>query len=180
MNQLLRFGLILGVICLAATLVLAVTYHITKPEIDKKLREEEQEALMLIIPEADFFRERSSDGFEYFEAVKGQDTIGYCIRITTNGYNGFIRMVAGIDPNGIIKGVEVLQHEETPGLGGKVDEVRPGEKESSFLMQFRGKQARTIAVKKDIDAITGATITSRAVTDSINKTVNEFLSKVKR
>lgn len=180
MNQLLKFGLILGVICLAATLVLAVTYEITKPKIDEQMRLEEKEALKAIMPEAGSFIEKTLDGITYFEAVKETGLIGYCVKIVGNGYGGYIHMIVGIDPNGVIKGLEVLDHQETPGLGSKINEAGPGEKEPRFLRQFKGKQARTVAVKKDIDAITGATISSKAVTDAVNKTVGEFLAKVRR
>lgn len=180
MSQLAKFGLILGVICLAATLVLALTYEITKPKIDEQLRIEEQAALKKIIPEADSFEPKTIDGIEYFEALKGSDLIGYCLKVTGTGYGGYMRIIVGIDPAGTIKGVSILEHQETPGLGSKINEIKPGETEPYFLRQFKGKSARTVTVKKDIDAITGATISSKAVTDAINQTVDAFLSKVKR
>lgn len=180
MSQLLKFGLILGVICLAATLVLAVTYEVTRPKIEEQLKAEEQSALKAIVPGADVFAEKSVDGIEYFEALKGRDLVGYCVRVTGMGYNGYIRMVVGIDTLGAIKGVEVLEHYETPGLGAKINEVRPGEKDPWFLRQFNGKSARTVEVRGNIDAITGATISSVAVTYAIRDTVNKFLSKARR
>lgn len=180
MNQLLRFGIILALICFVATLVLATTYEITKPKIDQQLIKEEQEALGEIMPDADSFAADSIDGIDYFKATREKDIIGYCIKVVGNGYNGYIRMIVGIDKDGIINGIKILEHYETPGLGARVNEVKRGEKEPWFLRQFKGKPARTIAVKKDIDAITGATITSEAVTDAIRDTVNKFLLKVKK
>ncbi|MDP3730269.1 MAG: RnfABCDGE type electron transport complex subunit G [Candidatus Omnitrophota bacterium] len=180
MNQLVKFGLILGVICLAATLVLAVTYEVTKPKIEEQLKTEEQNALRSIMPLADSFSEKALDGIEYFEALKDKTVVGYCIRVIGNGYNGYIRMIAGVDLNGTIEGVAVLEHSETPGLGAKINEIKPGESEPWFLKQFKGKNARVIAVKKDIDAITGATISSKAVTNSIRITTDNLLSKLKK
>lgn len=179
-GQLLKFGIILGMICLAATFVLAVTYEITKPRIDAELKREEQEALKTIMPDADSFDEKTIDDIKYFEALKGDNLIGYCIRTTATGYSGYIRMIIGIDRDGIIKGIEILEQYETPGLGAKIVEIRRGETEPWFLKQFVGKSAKTVEIKKNIDAITGATISSEAVTDAVNKTVNEFLSKVRR
>lgn len=179
MNQLLRFGLILGVICLAATLVLAATYQLTKPKIDQMLKREEDAALKVIMPDADSFAARSADDIEYFEATKDGAPVGYCIRTTTNGYNGFIRIIVGIDPSGVIKGVRILEHQETPGLGARINEVKPGEKDPWFLRQFAGKHGRTVEVKKNVDAITGATVTSAAVADAIRDAVQNFLTKVK-
>ena len=183
-----KFGLTLGVICLAATLVLAVTYEVTKPKIEAGLKAEEERALKLIMPSADSFKEKVLDGIEYFEALKGPAVVGYCVRVAGIGYSGYIRMIVGVDLNGIIKGVSVLEHSETPGLGAKIVEIRPGDSEPWFLKQFKGKNAGNIAVKKDtspepgrrIDAITGATISSKAVTDAIRKTVDDLLSRLKK
>jgi len=180
MSQLTKFGLILGVICLTATLVLAVTYEVTKPKIEEPLKKEEQSALKSIMPSADSFSEKTLDEIGYFEALKGKTVVGYCVRVVGSGYSGYIRMIAGVDLNGIIQGVAILEHSETPGLGAKINEIRPGESEPWFLRQFKGKNAGIIAVKRDIDAITGATISSKAVTDAIRKTVDELLSKLKR
>lgn len=180
MNNLFKFGLTLGIICLAATLVLAVTYEVTKPKIEEQLKTEEQDALKIVMPQADSFNEKVLDGIEYFEAFKDKNLIGYCVRVVGGGYTGYIRIITGIDPAGAIQGVEILEHNETPGLGAKINEIKPGEMEPWFLKQFKGKSARTIAVKKDIDAITGATISSRAVTDAIRMTIDDFLTKLKK
>jgi electron transport complex protein RnfG len=180
MNQMARFGMILGIICLAATLVLAVTYEVTKPKIEAALKLEEQAALKKIVPAANSFEAKSDGDIKYFEALKDGALVGYCVKVTGSGYGGYMRIIVGIDTNGIIKGVNILEHQETPGLGSKINEVRLGDTEPYFLRQFNGKQARTVTVKKDIDAITGATISSKAVTDAINKTVDEFLLKVKQ
>ena len=180
MSNLFKFGLILGVICLAATLVLAVTYEVTRPKIEEQLKMEEQSALRSIIPSADSFSEKTIDGIEYFEAFKDKMLVGYCVRVTGSGYSGYIRMMAGVSLSGTIQGVAVLEHSETPGLGAKINEVRPGESEPWFLKQFRGKSAGTIAIKKNIDAITGATISSEGVTDAIRKTVDDLLTKLER
>jgi electron transport complex protein RnfG len=180
MNQLFKFGFILCVICFAATLILAVTYQITKPRIDEQLKAEEQKALNAIIPEADSFEKRTAGDIEYFEARKGAAVTGYCVRVTGNGYNGFVRIVVGIDPEGMIRGVQVLEHQETPGLGARINEIKPGETDAWFLRQFKGKPVRTIEVKKDIDAITGATISSKAVTDAIRNTVTRFLAEMEK
>jgi Na+-translocating ferredoxin:NAD+ oxidoreductase subunit G len=180
MKQLTKFGAILGTTCLLATLILAVTYRITKPKIDEEFKKEEHEALKAILPEADVFHEKSIDGIDYFEAMDEGKVRGYCVRVTGTGYSGYIRMLVGVNTEGVIEGVEILEHYETPGLGAKIDEIKRGEKDPWFLRQFKGKKAETIEVKKNIDAITGATISSRAVTDAIRKSIDEFLSKVKQ
>lgn len=180
MNQMVKFGLVLGVICLAATLVLALTYEVTKPKIDAEMDNEEQAALKTIMPEADLFKPGTVEGIKYFEALKGPALIGYCLKVTGSGYGGYMRIIVGIDTSGVIKGVRILENQETPGLGSKINEVRPGESGPYFLKQFIGKNAKTVALKKDVDAITGATISSKAVTDAINSAASEFLAKVRK
>ena len=180
MNQMAKFGIILGIICLAATLVLAVTYEITKPKIEAQLKQEEERALKDILPDASSFVAKTAGDIEYFDALKGGSLVGYCIKATGSGYSGYMRMIVGVDTKGSIKGISILEHQETPGLGSKINETRPGEKTPYFLRQFRGKQARTVAVGRDIDAITGATISSKAVTDAVSSTVSEFFRRINR
>ncbi len=177
MNQMVKFGLILGVICLAATLVLAVTYEVTKPKIDAAMHGEVQKALKTVMPEADFFKLSTLDGTEYFEALSRSALIGYCLKTTGSGYGGYITIMIGFDTKGIIKGVRVLEHQETPGLGSKINEVLPGQTDPYFLNQFKGKDGRGVRLGKDIDAITGATISSKAVTDTVNKAITDFFAK---
>lgn len=169
MNQSLKFGLVLGSICLMATLVLSATYEITKPRIDREMKKEEDAALKMIAPDADSFSAvKNKNGIEYFEAYKKNDVIGYCLKQTAQGYGGRIRLVIGVTKDGNITGVQILEHYETPGLGSKVAE-------QPFLRQFNGKNAAGVEIRRNIDAITGATISSKAVTDAIRKTVDLFL-----
>ncbi|HPM43212.1 MAG TPA: FMN-binding protein, partial [Candidatus Omnitrophota bacterium] len=120
MNQLIRFGIILGAICLASTLVLAVTYEVTKPKIEEAARREETAALKEVMPAADSFEPKTVDAMEYFVAMKEGQNIGYCLKVMGAGYGGYIRMIAGLDKDGIIKGIRVLEHQETPGLGSQI------------------------------------------------------------
>jgi len=179
-SQMTKFGLILGAICLAATLVLALTYEVTKPIIAAEMYREEQEALKFIMPEADLFKPGTVGDIEYFEAMKGPALAGYCIKVTGSGYGGYMRIIVGIDTGGVIKGLRILEHQETPGLGSRINETRPGESEPYFLRQLKGKNAGTVTVRRGVDAITGATISSKAVTDAINKAVTELLDQVKK
>ena len=178
MIKLLKFGSIPVAIFLAAMLILAVAHKPAKPKAGGQLKTEEQSALKSIMPSADSFSEKTLDGIEYFEALRCNTVVGYCVRVAADGYSGKIRMIAGIDPNGIIYGVRVIEQNETPGFGSRITEVRPGDKDPWFLRQFSGKDARKVAIKKDIDAITGATISSKAITDAINKTINSFMSSL--
>jgi len=180
MKNQVKFIFTLWVICLSVVFVMALGQGITYSKVNQEMRQREKDALAAMMPEAESFKEKSIEGIEYIEALKGKDIIGYGVKAVGQGYTGDITSLVGIDTKGAIKGVEILEHQETPGTGGKITEIKPGEKEPWFLKQFKGKIANDLELNKNIDAITGATISSRAVTDSIQKTVAEFLSKIEK
>lgn len=113
--------------------------------------------------------------------VSGGNTYGYVVTVTAKeGYGGDIQFTVGFDMNGIVTGVSMLSISETAGLGMKA-------KESEFLNQYVGKSGGNFVVNKDnsagaaneIDAISGATVTTRAVTKGVNAayiTVTEILN----
>lgn len=94
--------------------------------------------------------------------------------VAPDGYNGAIRLLVGIDINGVLTGVRTVHHRETPGLGDKIESNR-----SNWIMKFRGKSlvqppASGWAVKPDggeFDSFTGATITPRAVVKAVHNTL---------
>ena len=99
------------------------------------------------------------------------------ITTVANGYGGKIEVMTGIRSNGEVSGVNILSMEETPGLGARG-------KEDSFLRQYKGTDNPNLAVSKDgggINALSGATITSRAITKAVNEAIvisNQYLSAV--
>jgi electron transport complex protein RnfG len=108
---------------------------------------------------------------------QGQPVAAIIPAVTPDGYSGAISMIIGINFNGSIAGVRVVEHRETPGLGDKVDL-----KKSDWILSFNGKslvnpQADGWKVKKEggeYDAFTGATITPRAVINQVLKTLQYF------
>ena len=123
-----------------------------------------------VMPDADSFELKTEDGIEYFEAYRGGKLIGYCVKVTTEGYVGPIHMLAGVKKSGRITRLIILDDRETGGIGSRINE-------GGFLKQFQDKTASDVAAKKGIDAITGATISSGAVIEAVGKTVNDFLSR---
>ncbi len=126
-------------------------------------------ALKALVPEADSFRAGSADGIEYFEALRGGRLAGYCVRAEAAGYCGAIKMLVAVDTSGAIKGIKVLEHRETAGIGAKVTQA-------GFLKQFEGKTDAEVSAKKGIDTVTGATISSEAVIEAVSRTIGKFLS----
>jgi len=130
------------------------------------------------------FTSAKLDKEEYFVVTdeNGQQ-LGYVFTAKGNGFSGVVETMVGTDNNFNIKGIKVLKHTETPGLGAEVKTIRYGETEPFFETWFKGRNAEKVVVYKDdanspdkVDAITGATITTRAVCKSINK----YAAKVKQ
>jgi len=127
-------------------------------------------ALEQIFPELTGFEE---DG-EIFIIYEGDDIAGYTFIASGSGYSGVISMLVGINIDYTIRDVAVLSHTETPGLGSKITE-------KAFTAQFIGLGTDEIALSKDngkIDAITGATISSRAATEAIQEKMIETVERL--
>jgi electron transport complex protein RnfG len=176
----IKYGLILLTICLCASLVLSVTYKFTHSRIEAQVISEEKNALDEIFPEASEFQDKVIENTNYYLVRKNNRDLGYIIKVETKGYSGLISMLVGFDFNGEIKGIKILSQQETPGLGAKINEIRSGESKPWFLKQFENKNAKDLELGKDIQAITAATISSKAVLSGVKKNVEEFLTKVRR
>ena len=148
-----------------------------KAKLEKKLN-----ALKLVLPEfdnspvEDIQMVKSSvvkDSVEIYPAFQKNSFVGAAvIGSTEKGFSGLIKIMVGFAANGDMLTIEVLEQKETPGLGTKI-------KNDSFIDQFRGKNPGTynLKVKKDggdVDALTGATITSRAFGEAAQMAYEEF------
>ncbi|RPH99985.1 MAG: FMN-binding protein, partial [Calditrichaeota bacterium] len=108
--------------------------------------------------------------YEGYTSLEKTSLVGYAFVSAGRGYSSTIETMVGVDTSGAIIGIRVLRQVETPGLGTRVEEIKYGESDSWFQRQFLRKNAEVINVDKDggdIQSITGATISSRAVTRSI-------------
>lgn len=173
-----RYALPLTIICLVASLVLSFTYGFTKEKIEFQRQNEVDKSLRIIFPQASFFKKRENKGASYYEAFSSGGLIGFILRVEANGYNGPIVMMTGVGLDMRIKGVVILEHQETPGLGANIAQIRRGEDEPWFLKQFKDKFTDQLLLGKSIQAITGATISSNAVLSSIRAGVEEFFKTV--
>ena len=112
----------------------------------------------------------SEDTQEVFYTVfDGETPIGYCVEVASGGFGGDVSLMVGYDSTCTVLGVSVIAHSETPGLGAKI-------LNEDFLAQYKG-QSGEILLGEDVDAIVGATISSRAVTDGVNR-ATEGLSRI--
>ena len=102
---------------------------------------------------------------EAYEVQAGGAPAGYALKIVSSGSQGNIEMMVGVDAEGVVTGVSIVNNSETAGIGSKVMS-----NENGVLDQFIGKSAADgeLAVGKNVDAISGATVSSRGVTTGVN------------
>ena len=118
-----------------------------------------------------FDKKAEKDGNALYAASKNGKDAGVCVVWYTPGYGGDVKVLTGIDQNLKVTGIRILEHSETPGLGANSTR-------ESFYTQYNGK-TKEIGVKKnspgenDIQALSGATVTSRAVTSAVNISLSE-------
>ena len=138
-----------------------------------------KEALAQVLPEFDATEKSEHTADELLiiahKATKGGEVVGYAIESQTkNGFSGLVRLMVGFDTKGTILNVNVLEQAETPGLGAKMTEEG-----NPLLTSVQGKEASNInlTVKKDggdVDALTAATISSRAYVEAVARAYAVF------
>lgn len=178
-------GLILFAITAVAALLLALVNSVTAPVIEANNIAKTNASMKSVFQSAkEFSAVELGDEFDktvtevYTAKDENANIIGTCICVSPNGYGGAIDMVVGVGTDGKVTGVDIINQSETAGLGSKA--VEP-----EFRNQYVGKGTvkkvvKTGAKEDEIDAITSATITSKAVTSGVNtaiETANSMLAK---
>lgn len=185
-------GVLLGLFAVVTTAVIASTYLGTRDSIRDNIRQAEAKALLEIIPANRHDNDMLDDAYpiddesllglretkQYYLARQQSQAVAVILPATArDGYTGDIDLIVGINADGSIAGVRVLSHRETPGLGDQVDY-----KKSRWVDGFIGKslaqpEPARWTVKKDggvFDQFTGATITPRAVTAAVRRSLEYF------
>ena len=186
---------ILLVITLVAGLLLGLVYQITKEPIALQKEKAKQEACMEVFADAASFAEMEvmqPDAQEWAAAGFSQETIdevmeaqdasgavlGYVITVTTKeGYGGDIRFTVGITKDGTVNGIAILEIAETAGLGMRAEEVLAPQFADKNVEQFEYTKSGAVS-DSQIDAISGATITTNAVTNGVNAGLYYFQTKL--
>ncbi len=189
MKEIIKFGFILMLVTLIGAGSLSWVNNITKPRILEQEKKALDLSLSIVLSGTEngiIIPVDNRDQSVYYEGYRDKDKkefIGYALPVVATGYSSKIRAVVGFDSTGRILAINVLSQKETPGLGTKCEEIRKGESTPWFQAQFAGMDAATIAVDKDggtIESITGATITSRAITDAVRDSVTNFLNRIRK
>lgn len=183
--SILRSAWGLGLFAIITAGLIALTQQGTKDKIAEQVKQARSKALLQIVPVSEFDNQLLDDAFmleateglgnaeqvEAFVAIKDQLPTHLILPVVApEGYSGPIRLIMSIDMSGTVKGVRVIEHKETPGLGDKIDI-----KKSDWILGFNGQSLETLTeaqwrVKKDggeFDQLTGATITPRAIVNAI-------------
>lgn len=150
--------LVLTVIAAVVTGALVATESVTTPIIEQQAAAAADAARAVVLPSADSFTQVTVDempegGVDIYEANNGT---GYVVTAQAKGYGGMLKVMVGIDSNGLISGTEVLENNETQGLGSKVSE-------HAFMDQYIGKDSNL----EGLETISGTTISSNAFTQAV-------------
>lgn len=163
-----------GLLALIVVSLLALIFHATKEKITINQRHALLASLQTVLPHDRYDNDLANDGIQlqgytiYRARKSAMPVAAIFISTTPHGYNGNIHLLIGIDTMGKITGVRVLKHQETPGLGDKIEI-----KKSTWIMRFKHQSIKKWAIKQDegnFDQFTGATITSRAIVNEVKKT----------
>lgn len=186
MREIIKLGVILLVIAAIAAALLAVVNNATIDLIAAAQEKSNNEALKEVLSQSESFIQLDREKLDeilsenknvidiYIGNDKTGEIVGYAIKTVSSGYGGELEVMTGISVDGEITGMKVVSHSETPGLGANATTPQ-------FQNQFVGKSVTSkIAVSKsapkdnEIQAIAGATITSKSVSDAVNEAIDVF------
>ena len=184
MREIFKMGGILALITILAAGALSKVYMLTRDKIDQVERQREENARRAALPGAAVFKpDSASDGFRFYrgwaDSSAAGEPVGFVVQALGKGYSSTISTMVGLDRQMKITGIKVAFQQATPGLGTRIEEVKKGDTEPWFQKQFRGKTIENLVVVRAhdperIEAITGATISSKAVALSVREAIGKL------
>lgn len=174
-NETLNLVVILFTFCAIGAFVLAGVNAMTAPKIEQIEKEKMTKALKFVAPNATDFKEitveENENGIKKaYTIVENTANTGYCVLVESQGFGGVIKLMVGVTNEGSVLGVDIISLSETPGLGTKADN-------EDWLNQYVLKSSPLKVVKgkatdeNDIVAVSGATVTSKAVTKGVEAAI---------
>ena len=185
MKETAKLAFILFLITAISAFILSVSNKVTEPIIAEANELKNEEAKIKLLNKSkefkdlddellDVIKSKNANIVQCDEGLSDGEVVGYVFQTSTPGYKGYIEFMIGISIDGKVEGIEILNHEETPGLGANI--IRP-----SFKTSFEGKTIANglSAVKEpsredEVQAITSATITTDAVVDEVNRVIDAY------
>ena len=177
-NDIIKPVAVLLAICIIIPLALSLTNRITKDKIAELDEKNSRETMASLIKADSFTEEEFKDGendFTYNLALKDGEIVGYIFKTAEKGYGGDVSVMTAVNVDGTVKSVAILDvSNETPGLGQNAAK-------ESFYTQYEGKTSGISllkngadSAKNEVNAVTGATITSTAVNKAVNQALEQF------
>lgn len=191
LRSIIKPAFVLFVICFMVTAALSITYAITKEPIAERAKLDEENARREVLTDVnDFIPIENLDDFsgknqklgiikEAYKGIKDEAVTGYVYLVESKGYGGIMKITVGVNINGEITGVKIGENSETQGLGSKTSD-------NKFLSQFHSKPTEPLKVIKsekkkneEIVAVSGATKSSKAVTNAVQAAVDMTAELIK-
>ena len=183
-SNLKNMVMVLGLTCLLCSAILGGAYALTKEPIDAAAVAKTNKAIGAVLPAFDetIYESVDVDGktYNYYKAERGGETVGYAVESTVVGFGGPLSLMVGVTPDGVVHNTSVLSHAETPGLGAKITQEaflkscegqKLYDKKGDFVSVrvLKSGTSSEIAEENRVDAISGATITSRGVDEMMRE-----------
>lgn len=173
-SNLTNMVLSLTLVTLVAAALLGGLYVMTKAPIELQKQQKQQAAITSVLPQVDSMtiaEPETVDGMMVYKAYKDDEWVATAVQTEENGFGGKFKLMVGFDHDGNISGYEVLEHQETPGLGDKMTFWFKNKEKAKQNILGSNPGNRKFIVSKDggdVDAITAATISSRAFLKAVN------------
>ena len=169
-NKVFKPIVVLCAICVVVTAALAATNQATAPVIAAATAEAQGQARMELLPDADNFTEVTGIQVENVSAIYTADNgAGVVITSTAKGYSGTMTVMTAFTPDGTIRQLKVTDNKETKGIGSNVASS------ASYWEKYAGLSAeKALVLKTDVDAYSGATISSKALNAAVNSAIEAY------
>lgn len=168
-NRMFKPIVVLVAICILVTGALAATNSVTAPIIEEATRLAQEQARQELLPEAEGFDKiEGIDVANVSDVYAASNGVGYVVTSSAKGYGGTMTVMVSFTPEGTIKQIKVTEQAETQGIGSKVAG------DASFWTRYAGLEAKPLVLDQDVDRLTGATISSRALTAAVNSAIDAY------
>ncbi len=168
-NKIFKPIVVLSVICIVITGALALTNDITKPIIEEATRLAQEKARMELLPDAVGFTKVEGISVANVSDVYTADNgVGAVVTSSAKGYGGTMTVMVGFNADGTIRQIKVTENQETKGIGSKVAG------DPAFWTRYEGLEAKPLTLGEDVDALSGATISSKALIAAVNSAIEAY------
>lgn len=170
-NKIFKPVVVLSVICIIITGALALTNDITQPIIEEATRKAQEAARMELLPDAaGFTRVEGIDLANISDVYTADNGVGVVVTSSAKGYGGTMTVMVGFTADGTIRQIKVTENQETKGIGSKVAG------DPAFWTRFEGIGAEDapLVLGEDVDALSGATVSSKALTAAVNSAIEAY------